>query len=806
MLKEGVLIQDRYEIISRIGSGGMADVYKAKDQKLNRFVAVKVLKQEFREDKAFITKFRAEAQSAAGLAHPNIVNVYDVGEDHNVYFIVMELVEGITLKEYIEKKGRLSVREATSVAIQVSMGLEAAHRNHIVHRDVKPQNIIISTDGKVKVTDFGIARAATTNTISSSVMGSVHYSSPEQARGGYSDYKSDIYSLGITMYEMVTGHVPFDGDSTVAIAIKHLQEEMQSPRRYVPDLPLSLEQIIMKCTQKSPDRRYNNMDELIRDLKESLVNPNGNFVQIAPVRNTDRTVVISKSELEQIQGGRTEAGYPQEESREPGYGNYAGGYQQEYGNGYQQEHGNGYQQGQSGQGQLYGTEPGYQRQGRQENYGRYGSENTRGKGQRRYEEEEDDDDYRPIFSKFITIGSVIIGVLILAIVVVLVGNAAGFLNISALRNKLLHKNTGTPQTQVSTEMIPGTETLETIGTLVGETEKMTEHPGEAIVPDVKGKTPEQAETILRDKGFTPLNGGEQASAAYGAGLVAGQNPAYGSSVTKGSTVTYYVSSGAADVPVPDVAGKPEAEATAALQTAGLTVNLDYYYNANVPVGYVIYTNPQGGTSVKAGSAVTVYVCREDSQSGSADPGQGQTTDPNQGGTPSADAPDYTGQSAEEAVSTLSNSGYVVETISEINPDVPYGTIIRQTISGNTITLVVSLGAGDLPDTNSETDGMSEGESEDGTGNLSDEPQESFACNTAIGAPDDYDGEPVRIVVEQGSTQKTLVDGSAVKFPYTVKVTSGSEEKGNIILYILDPDTYDVTATVTYPQIVFKAES
>ena len=182
MLKEGMFIQDRYEIISKIGSGGMADVYKAKDHTLNRFVAVKVLKPEFRKDKGFITKFRVEAQSAAGLAHPNIVNVYDVGEDNGISFIVMELVEGNTLKEYIEKKGRLAVREATSIAIQVSMGLQAAHNNGIVHRDVKPQNIIISTDGKVKVTDFGIARVATTNTISSNVMGSVHYSSPEQAR------------------------------------------------------------------------------------------------------------------------------------------------------------------------------------------------------------------------------------------------------------------------------------------------------------------------------------------------------------------------------------------------------------------------------------------------------------------------------------------------------------------------------------------------------------------------------------------------------------------------------------------------
>ena len=200
MLNTGTIIAGRYEILLLVGSGGMADVYKAKDHKLNRYVAVKVLKPEFREDRTFIRKFKSEAQAAAGLTHPNIVNVFDVGEDEGVYYIVMELIEGITLKEYISKKGKLSVKEATSIAIQVSMGLEAAHSHKIVHRDVKPQNIIISTDGKVKVTDFGIARAASSNTISSNVMGSVHYSSHEKVRGGASDEQSDIYAMGSTIY------------------------------------------------------------------------------------------------------------------------------------------------------------------------------------------------------------------------------------------------------------------------------------------------------------------------------------------------------------------------------------------------------------------------------------------------------------------------------------------------------------------------------------------------------------------------------------------------------------------------------
>ena len=280
MIKIGMMLGDRYEILEKIGTGGMSDVYKAKDHKLNRFVAVKVLKQEFSENTSFVSKFRVEAQAAASLMHPNIVNVYDVGEENGVHFIVMELVEGITLKKYIEKKARLSVKEAVSIAIQACMGLEAAHNNHIIHRDIKPQNIIISKEGKVKVTDFGIAKAATSNTITSNVMGSVHYTSPEQARGGYSDERSDIYSMGITLFEMLTGRVPFNGDTTVAIAIKQIQEPMPSPRDFVPEIPVSVEQIVLKCTQKSPDRRYQSVGDLISDLKKSLVTPDEDFVKV----------------------------------------------------------------------------------------------------------------------------------------------------------------------------------------------------------------------------------------------------------------------------------------------------------------------------------------------------------------------------------------------------------------------------------------------------------------------------------------------------------------------------------------------
>lgn len=300
MLTEGMYIADRYEILGKVGAGGMSDVYKAKDLTLGRFVAIKVLKAEFSEDINFVTKFRSEAQAAAGLEHPNIVNIYDVGSENGLHYIVMEYVEGITLKTYIEKKGQLSFKEAVSIAIQVGRGIEAAHNKNIVHRDIKPQNIMISTEGKVKVTDFGIARAATSNTISSDVMGSVHYSSPEQARNGFVDGKSDIYSLGIVMYEMVTGRVPFDGDTTVAVAIQHLQEEMVPPSVYAPNLPISMEKIILKCTQKNPDRRYASMTALLADLRKALISPNEDFVVMVPLANQDKTRVIGAEDLNQI--------------------------------------------------------------------------------------------------------------------------------------------------------------------------------------------------------------------------------------------------------------------------------------------------------------------------------------------------------------------------------------------------------------------------------------------------------------------------------------------------------------------------
>lgn len=513
-----MFIQGRYEIVGKIGAGGMADVYKARDHKLNRFVAVKVLKNEFRSDKAFITKFRAEAQAAAGLAHPNIVNIYDVGEDHEINFIVMELVEGITLKEYIAKKGKLAVREATSIAIQVSQGLEAAHNSGIIHRDVKPQNIIISTDGKVKVTDFGIARATTSNTINTAVMGSVHYSSPEQARGGYSDAKSDIYSLGITMYEMLTGHVPFDGDTTVAIAIKHLQEEIKSPEIYVPNLPKSTVQIIYKCTQKSPDRRYANMAELIYDLKESLINPDGDFVHILSANNAGRTVIISRDELGAIKEGAHSAG-SQEGAKEQ-----AGSYNIPRGSvtpGYRQtQTAPGY--GQPGYGQsngMYG-QPGSSNYGKQpyDPYGRaygkrgYDYQEEYDNDNRFQEDEEDDGILNPKLEKIMTVGGIIVAILIACIFLGLVANALGIIRFS------LPSFFGSgKQTEKTTEKIVSSEqeTQQTSSTPQPENAAQNQNQNQSqtqetqapvqVVDTTESETETQDETVQMPQRGEPVN-------------------------------------------------------------------------------------------------------------------------------------------------------------------------------------------------------------------------------------------------------------------------------------------------------------
>lgn len=300
ILRPGVYLQNRYEIIELIGSGGMSEVYRARCHKLNRFVAIKVLKKEFCSDEEFVRKFKMEAQAAGALNHPNIVNIYDVVDEEELHYIVMELVDGITLKEYISQKGHLGSAEAVGLAIQVAQGIGAAHQRRIIHRDIKPQNMILSEDGKVKVADFGIARAVSAQTMSSQAMGSVHYISPEQARGEFTDERSDIYSLGITMYEMVTGRLPFNGDTAVSVALQHIDGEITPPSVYNPEIPVGLEKIILKCTEKEPDDRYESVDMLVSDLRHVIDYPDEIPAGVLGTSASGGTRKISRREMKEI--------------------------------------------------------------------------------------------------------------------------------------------------------------------------------------------------------------------------------------------------------------------------------------------------------------------------------------------------------------------------------------------------------------------------------------------------------------------------------------------------------------------------
>lgn len=557
MLTEGMFIADRYEVISKIGAGGMSDVYKAKDHVLGRFVAIKVLKPEFSEDVGFVSKFHTEAQSAAGLEHPNIVNIYDVGSEDGLHYIVMEYIEGITLKTYIEKKGRLTFKEAVSIAIQVGRGIEAAHNKNIVHRDIKPQNIMISTEGKVKVMDFGIARAATSNTIHSDVMGSVHYSSPEQARNGFIDGKSDIYSLGIVMYEMVTGRVPFDGDTTVSIAIQHLQEEMVPPSAYAPDLPISLEKIILKCTQKSPSRRYQNIGDLIQDLKKALVHPNEDFVTVVPLMNQDKTRVISEQELNQIK-----------RKQEDEYAdNYDDTYEDEY------------------------DDDGYDDDGYDEYDGDEDGE---------YEDEYEDEDYEdenagnglnPKMEKAITIMGIVVAIIIVFIIIYLVGSFFGLFKFGSSKKADTQTET---QTQVQTESDSKSEE--------DDADKVT-------MIDVRGMTYDDAKDALNKVGLGIFKNGTQSSDDYAEGEIVSQDVEKGEKVDKNTTIKVVISSGKGSVPVPDVSGKSSDDATSKLEAEGFKVSTDYKYSDTVAQGKVVETAPSAGTSAQKGETVTIYLSR-----------------------------------------------------------------------------------------------------------------------------------------------------------------------------------------------------
>ena len=733
----GRLLGGRYELIDVVGVGGMAVVYRARDTILGRYVAIKILKEEFAKDPDIRKRFAIESRAVAKLSHHNIVSVYDVGNEDGTDYIVMELIEGITLKEYIAKKGKLSIKEATSIAIQVSMGLEAAHNHGIVHRDVKPQNIIISTDGKVKVTDFGIARAASSNTISSNVMGSVHYSSPEQVRGGYSDEKSDIYSLGITLYEMVTGRVPFDGDTTVAIAIKHLQEEMVPPSVYTEELPYSLEQIILKCTQKSVNRRYEKMEDVIADLKHSLIDPQGNFVKLSSVDNEAKTVVISDEELGEIKHtpkNRTsqrkqDVAELEDEVLDDDYDD-DDDYEDEY---------------------------------------RRRREERKSRNKKKHKAP----------NSALTILSLVAGAVILVIAIFFIGKAAG----------IIGGETPTDNQQEQNADATGTD-----------------EDGMVIVPDLVGKTEDEAAALLEEEKLGKQMMGEENSTQE-KGRISSQDIPAGTKVEQYTTLKYYLSKGQQEVVMPDLSGETGIDAQQTLEDLGLNVTVQKEYSEDdgtgypmVNPGYVDSVTPAAGSSVSAGDEVTLVVSR------GLDYGD------------SVSVPSVVGMTKNDAITTL-GKWTDIKVTEQQSSDVASGEVISQNPAADEtadpdqpIEIVVSSGneapSSDTEDT-SATDNTASAQSTDSTQQSAAAANgEVWKCTQTLNTPTGYQGGQVRLELLQdvnGETQSSIiVDCKQITFPYTLDVT-GAPGVSEGTLYVSEVVDGTIQQLGQYPLTFKKAE-
>ena len=591
MVSIGTIIGDRYEILEKVGSGGMADVFRAKCHRLNRYVAIKILKQDYSEDTKFVTKFRGEAQAIAGISHPNIVGIYDVGEENGMYYIVMELVDGITLKKYIEEKGKLSVKEAVGIALQIANGLEAAHSNHIIHRDIKPQNILIARDGTAKVTDFGIAKAASSNTITANAMGSVHYISPEQARGGYSDEKSDIYSLGVTMYEMLSGTLPFNGESAVAIALAHIQEEAVPLAALDVTIPKGISNIVNKCMQKKTELRYSCVADLIADLKMFLQDPSGDYGVIGNLYKNDGTIFMSKDDVNTLRDASRKGMGPVEQKPEP------------------QEP----------------EEP---------------------------EEPESNSDVDPKLEKALVFGSIGVAIIIGLVILYMVGRVLGFwgsakpesnsgsssttasetakpgsdtsgdeITLEDYANKIKdyvetdlsnYDITCTVTEEASDEIEKGyvIRTSPAAGSTVakgGKVELIVSSGVEQVsIPDTTGDTITDAYQTLNDKGFK-VKQGEDVYSSQAIGKVAYTKPAAGKKVDKGATITIYPSKGEETkyVKVPNLLGMTRSQAKSALEKAGLKYGSETKSYSSTQKNRVCVQSVSSGNEVEEGSTVDV---------------------------------------------------------------------------------------------------------------------------------------------------------------------------------------------------------
>ena len=596
MLELGTMLSGRYEVLKRVGSGGMADVYMAKDHKLNRNVAVKLLKSEYVEDEKFLKKFETEAQAVARLSHPNIVNIYDVGIEDGINYIVMELAEGITLKEYIRKKGYLSPKETVEISTQIASAISHAHKNHIIHRDIKPQNILVSDTGIIKVTDFGIAKATSSNTVTSTAtaMGSVHYISPEQAKGRFCDEKSDIYSLGITMYEMVTGHVPFDHENGVTIALMHLQNEITPPSQIRDGIPDSLEKIILKCTMKKPEERYQTADDLIADLRLVFEDTSGGYVGVVPAIDDSPTIMIDQNELTQ------RINTPKKDQK------------------IQQE------------------------------------EPLKDEEQNAYLDEDDEEEsgMNSKIEKLVIVLAAVVGAIILISIIVFVVKSSGVfksgksttttsigttaesndteskkytvdnyigMSLSAAREKIDGKFKIKVEEEYSADYAKGlvirqdpesdTE-LEEGKTLTLVVSKGTRTEDKVSVPEVVGKMESSAKSELEAAGLK-VSVKTKYSTDVAKGKVISQSPGSGNQVTKNSTVVITVSQGEKPetmVRVPNLRYFTESGARSELKNSNLVLgSVLTEYSDSVEKGLVIRQTVSSGSKVKEGTAVGIYV-------------------------------------------------------------------------------------------------------------------------------------------------------------------------------------------------------
>ena len=646
MLNPGTYLQDRYEILEKIGSGGMSVVYKARCHTLNRLVAIKVLKEEFASDENFVSKFKMEAQAAARLSHPNIVNVYDVVDEESLHYIVMELIEGITLKSYIEKKGFLESKEAIGIAIQVAQGIAAAHEHHIIHRDIKPQNMIISRDGKVKVADFGIARAVSSQTIGSNAVGSVHYISPEQARGGYCDERSDIYSFGITLYEMVTGKVPFEGDNTVSVALAHLEDPVVPPGEYHAEIYPGLEDIILRCTRKKPDRRYPSMEEVIRDLRRVLMDPDCDIYSTEEAKeeaDLSQTRPITRGELSQIndlhrrrdRNGREEE--ETEEKTEPAREETELA-EDEDGEFPVQEV---FSEEMPGKAAKERKRPSHKKGPQRKNAGR-----------------KSEDDMSTQFERIITVIGIVAAILVVVVVVFVFSRLTGLFW------------PGSGQTQPQTETAAEASSTEEIQISLSDTQ--TE------MPDVLNLPQDMAESKLKEYSLVMKVTGEEYSDNYEAGRVMRQDVDAGSTVEKWSTVGVTISKGSdkVDLNALDLTQMTGEDARLLLEQKGLVVEVREENSDTAIKGNVIRFSPQ---VVKVGESVSLYVSKGSQNVEGRVPNlQGQT--PTSADALLAGAGLLTGNVTVEASDTV-EEGLIISQSELPGTILPPGTAVDYVVSG-----------------------------------------------------------------------------------------------------------------------------